>query len=162
MPEFAAFIQGPGLPLRANTRLRSGVRMCAPTPSDRQNSQNSQPPKKSKPAKKIKSSATWANVFLPEFGSKGPGSRPQADLRPKSLRPKEEGQGICDNCKGTGLAVCSFCNGLDIYAADGSVTTCPACNGEKYVTCHVCFGTGKQIELVDNWWEEGVAAQFEK
>lgn len=102
----------------------------------------------SKPKKTIRSSASWANEFFPGFGRKGPGSRPDWDLRPKSLRSKDEGAGVCDSCKGTGLMTCTFCQGSDFYRPDGAVLKCPACGGKSNVTCSACFGTSKQIELV--------------
>lgn len=51
---------------------------------------------------------------------------------------------------------CSFCMGLDNINEDGSIEKCPACKGKKSVTCGVCFGTKKQIELVS----EGVSPDF--
>lgn len=107
-----------------------------------------QPRPSSKPKKTVRSSASWANTFLPEFGRKGPGSRPDWDLRPMSLRSDQDGKGVCDNCKGSGFMTCTFCSGLIHVDADGSVEPCPACNGETRVTCSVCFGTKKQIEMV--------------
>lgn len=102
----------------------------------------------SKPKKTIRSNASWANEFFPGFERKGPGSRPDWDLRPKSLRSKDEGAGVCDSCKGTGVMICTFCQGSDFYKPDGSVQKCPACGGKSDVTCSACFGTAKQIELV--------------
>lgn len=108
--------------------------------------ENADKPKK--PKKTIRTTATWANVFLPEFGRKGPGSRPDWDLRPMSVRTEEQGKGTCDSCKGTGMMTCSFCFGLDHVARDGTVAPCPACGKQKRVTCSACFGSKKQIEMV--------------
>lgn len=102
----------------------------------------------SKPKKTIKSSASWAETFYPPIGVKGPGSRPHWDLRPVSLRPPEEGSGVCDNCKGCGTMTCTFCNGAQFFHEDGSPQICPACKGDWNMTCSVCFGSKKQIELV--------------
>ena len=48
----------------------------------------SPPPRRKPKVKKPppKSNATWANVFLPEIGEKGAGSKPHWDMRPKSFR----------------------------------------------------------------------------
>lgn len=111
------------------------------------NSREDKPTRK-KPQKTIHSSASWANEFLPEFGRKGPGSRPHWDLRPKSLRSDDEGAGVCDNCKGTGVMDCSICSGLISYDENGTALMCGACKNKFQVTCSTCFGSKKQVELV--------------
>lgn len=111
-------------------------------------SSNTSNEESTKAKKTIRSNASWANDFFPGFGKKGPGSRPDWDLRPKSLRSKEEGSGICDSCKGTGLMTCSFCQGGDYFKSDGSHMKCPACDSKKTITCSACFGSKKQVELV--------------
>lgn len=101
------------------------------------------------PKKTIQSRATWNNTFLPIFGSKGPGSRPDWDLRPISLRKEDDNKaGICDNCKGSGVMVCSFCQGGKFHVMDDTMVKCPACSGQTEVVCSVCYGSKKQIELV--------------
>lgn len=145
------------LPVSSQKRVASGQpRICmtekphegTPSQSTGTPSQSTgKQPSSSKPIKTVRSSASWANVFLPEFGRKGPGSIPDWDLRPVSLRSKEEGKS-CDSCKGTGVMTCTFCSGLTHVCADGSVKPCPACNGKTQVTCCNCFGTTKQIEMV--------------
>lgn len=111
--------------------------------------ESSPSPKPTRSRKKtIRSNATFKNEFLPEFGVKGPGSRPNWDLRPKSLRTDDENPDVCDACDGSGRTICSFCLGTDFQNADGSFTTCPACDGKHLVTCSACFGTKKNIELV--------------
>lgn len=115
---------------------------------------------KFKPIRTVKSSASWAYTFVDTFGAKGPGSRPLWDLRPASHRNKGVVETLpCDFCEGTGVQVCSFCEGNPWYE-DGKEVSCPACGGEHHVTCSTCFGTGKQIELTEGWWEKGVAALF--
>ena len=138
------FVCGSPLPRTQKRSTPANVFMCK-KPAD--------PPVASvarkKPKKTVRSNASWANNFLAEFGRKGPGSRPEWDLRPKSLRTEiREDARICSNCDGTGLMTCSFCEGIEFIAADGSVIECPACHGEHLVTCSACFGTGKQVELV--------------
>lgn len=121
--------------------------MCQDPSSDsKQHGQT--PEEKRKPLKTVKSNASWADNFFAEFGRKGPGSDPDWDLRPKSLRKVEEGKGICDSCRGTGAMTCTFCMGVDYYDYDGSLKKCPGCDGKKTVTCSVCFGSKKQVELV--------------
>ena len=112
------------------------------------NPDSEKPKRESKPIKTVKSSASWTETSYPPIGVKGPGSRPHWDLRPLSLKVGEEGVGVCDNCKGSGTMVCTFCNGAEFYNEDGSPTICPACTGESTMTCSVCFGSKKQIELV--------------
>lgn len=111
------------------------------------NARNDQPVTK-KPEKTIRSSASWANEFHPQFGRKGPGSRPHWDLRPKSLRSVDDGAGICDNCKGTGIMSCTICNGNVSYDENGCALTCGGCKNKFQVTCSTCFGSKKQVELV--------------
>lgn len=173
MPQLIAFLSATPLPVRARTVTRAAVCMVDEPASDSQpesdlsssNSEN-RPKKLERVVKKrittIRSTATWANVFLPEFGRKGPGSNPDWDLRPKSLRKPEEGAGVCDSCKGTGTMTCSFCNGNDFYDQEGHACKCPACESKKNITCSACFGSKKQIELEGNWWEKGVAALFKE
>lgn len=105
-------------------------------------------PTPKKPEKTIRSNASWGNEFYPQFGRKGPGSRPHWDLRPKSLRSDDEGAGVCDDCKGTGIMDCSLCNGAPSYDENGSVLICGACKNKFQVTCSTCFGSKKQVELV--------------
>lgn len=105
------------------------------------------PPKKG-PRKIIRSTATWANVFLPDFGRKGPGSVPDFDLRPTSVKSEQEKTGICSSCKGTGIMRCTFCLGTEFIKENGEAERCPACDGKVDVTCGVCFGAKKEIELV--------------
>lgn len=144
MTVLTGFVSGvPLRPYRSHVR-RPMICMTGSPPGEDGSSHSSKP---KKPKKSIKSTASWANVFLPEFGKKGPGSRPEMDLRPMSFRTDED-KGICTACDGTGVMTCTFCNGLEVVSADGQVIDCPACGGEHTVTCSVCFGTGKQVELV--------------
>lgn len=144
-----AFVQAvPLLSQRRAAEPRPRICMVEEPKEDTSSKPADQPRPSSKPIKAIRSNASWANTFLPEFGRKGPGSRPDWDLRPTSLRSEEDGKGICDNCKGTGTMTCTFCSGLIHVTADGTVRPCPACNGQTTVTCSVCFGTLKQIEMV--------------
>lgn len=119
-------------------------------PQASENNQTAEKPRTfGKPAGPMKSSASWSKDFFPGFGSKGPGSRPTWDLRPKRMRePDSKGTVVCSSCNGTGLMTCSFCEGVTFKAMDGTVVPCPACGNKKTVTCSACFGTGKQIELV--------------
>lgn len=116
-----------------------------PFPSDA--SKESKP--KFKPIRTVKSTASWSDAYFEPFGRKGPGSRPEWDLRPRSLRTDVEGPVLCDFCKGTGEQICSICSGNEYFGPDGKVT-CPACEGKKKVPCSTCFGTLKQIELVSH------------
>lgn len=125
------------------------------------NTATTETPAKSKKPGPLKTLAGWGNEIFPGFKSKGSGSRPH-DLRPKSIRTHEHNAGICTACDGTGVTICSFCEGVEFFNPDGSLHVCPACDGKKEVECTVCFGTGKEIELEDNWWEKGIAALFEK
>lgn len=147
-----AFVTGAALPSATRSYQKASICMTA--------AKESVPKVQAKPAKSLASTATWAQVFLPDFGRKGPGSRPNWDLRPKSLRTVEEGSGICDSCEGSGVMTCSFCLGTPFKNEHGVVEPCPACGGEVTVTCSACFGSSKQIEPVGNWWTEGIAALF--
>ncbi|PXF42346.1 hypothetical protein BWQ96_07935 [Gracilariopsis chorda] len=160
----SAFVSA--IPLQS-TRVRTSPSICmTEKPAD----ESSQPKPESSPSpspstsrkKTVKSNASFKNEFLPEFGVKGPGSRPPWDLRPKSLRKEVENPEVCDCCRGTGIMTCSFCSGTDFQKADGSFSKCPACDGKKQVQCSVCFGTKKNIELEGSWWEKGIAALFSK
>lgn len=149
MEDSPAFVQS--TPLLSQSRrapIRPQICMVDEQPAEEKKPSDEPPRKPKKPQKTIRSNASWANVFHPEFGRKGPGSRPDWDLRPMSMRSEEEGKGICDSCKGTGLMTCTFCFGLDHVAPDGKVTPCPACGNKKRVTCSACFGSKKQIEMV--------------
>ncbi|CDF39966.1 unnamed protein product [Chondrus crispus] len=163
MENSGAFVSPlPVLSQRRPAPVKSRVCMAADKPDEKKPSGAGKPKPGSRPKKTIKSTATWANVFLPQFGRKGPGSNPDWDLRPASLRKEEEGRGICDHCKGTGSTKCSFCSGLTHVGADGKVRPCPACDGNVTVMCSVCFGTKKQIEMTGNWWERGIASLFKE
>lgn len=144
-----AFVQPNALP-RTHKPCRPCVCMTDDSkPSEKPSTPPAKPRKARKPLKTVRSSATWADTFLPGFGRKGPGSRPDWDLRPKSLRNElKEQDKICDNCKGTGKMICSFCEGTLFTSADGADMKCPACSGVQSVTCSACFGTLRQIELV--------------
>lgn len=96
----------------------------------------------------LESGATWQYDVFPGFKSKGSGSRPGFDLRPKSLKVGEENVDVCSSCKGTGIMTCTFCEGVNFNNVDGTLRNCPACKNKKDVTCCACFGTAKQIELV--------------
>lgn len=107
-------------------------------------------PAKYQPIRTVKSSASWKNVYVDEFGSKGPGSRPDHDLRPiseRSTTTDSKDAAICASCAGTGTRLCSFCEGVE-FIANGKPSKCPACNGVTTVTCSSCYGTAKQVELV--------------
>lgn len=107
-------------------------------------------PAKYQPIRSVKSTASWKNTYIEDFGTKGPGSRPDFDLRPMSLRTSnltEEEAKTCAYCHGSGVRQCSFCEGIE-FIVNGKVSPCPACAGQSEVTCSTCFGTAKQIELV--------------
>lgn len=145
-----AFIT-PCLPTRLQRSTNRPSQICMNDEKDSAGEGSAKPKEGSKkPMKTVRSSASWSDNFFPEFGRKGPGSRPDWDLRPKSLRIDDEDDkaGICDNCKGTGVMVCSFCMGGDFHSMDDSMMKCPACASKKEVTCSVCFGSKKQVEMV--------------
>ncbi|CAN8070538.1 unnamed protein product [Agarophyton chilense] len=160
---YTAFVSA--IPLRRATeqRISAKPKVCmSEKPSDEPQQPPSTTPSTPKKIKKtILSNASFSEEFLPEFGEKGPGSRPPWDLRPKSLKKDVENPDVCDGCRGTGLMTCSFCSGTSFHTEDGKAIACPACQGKK-VTCSVCFGTKKNIELEGKWWEKGVAALFRK
>lgn len=59
-----------------------------------------------------------------------------------TIRIKQVGK--CLSCNGTGRRVCDYCNG---YATDydydlGYMVDCPKCDGEAYITCSSCGGSG--------------------
>lgn len=139
MASSSAFVPYTPLPSRRSTTSSPKTRMCE-KPVEK--------PKSKKPIKTVRSNASWANVFLPLFGQKGPGSRPEFDLRPTSIRTDAENPEVCDCCKGCGTMKCSFCSGLTMYDPDGSERRCPACDNKFMVTCSVCFGNKTSIELV--------------
>lgn len=153
-----AFIT-PSLPttkLQSNTNGRSQICMndekSNSEKSENDGAEGSSNPKEEskKPVKTIRTRATWSDDFFPEFGRKGPGSRPHWDLRPTSLRIEDEDKdaGICDDCKGSGVMTCTFCMGGDFHSLDDSMRKCPACASKKQIACSTCYGTKKQIELV--------------
>lgn len=136
-------------PLKPSMNASPETNTDKPQASEQTQAAAEQPKTFGKPAGTLKSSVSWSQDFFPGFGSKGPGSRPTWDLRPKKMRePDTNGSIVCSNCNGTGLMTCSFCEGVTFKGPDGKDLPCPACGLEKYVTCTVCFGTGKQIELV--------------
>jgi hypothetical protein len=98
-----------------------------------------------------KSSATWANVWLPQFPRKGAGSVIGWDLRPSTLR-EEDRSGVCDLCRGTGSTVCTICNGNSFMGPSGPVE-CKGCRGKVTVQCGTCYGSGKQVDIVGEWWK---------
>lgn len=100
-----------------------------------------------------KSTATWANVWLPEFPRKGAGSIVGWDLRPGTLKGEDEGKGVCGLCEGTGEGLpCSMCNGHDFMGPEGTVV-CNGCKGKHFVACSTCYGSGKQLDIVGDWWK---------
>ncbi|KAA8499960.1 hypothetical protein FVE85_7545 [Porphyridium purpureum] len=99
--------------------------------------------------KGLSKSAGFKNEFLPEIGTRGPGSRPFWDLRPSSERKAEER--VCDMCRGTGTTFCGMCEGATMIQADGSELKCPACKGTNKAHCGSCRGTGKLAELTPGY-----------
>lgn len=141
-------------------RVRVRVRMAADGNGDGEAAPTSAPtPAKWIPKTKVKSTASWANVYIEDFGRKGTGSRLDVDLRPASERGAEGG--ICPDCNGTGITTCMLCDGLP-FIMDGNVIPCPACDDKHQVECSSCGGTGKQVELTDGWWEKGIAQLYEE
>jgi hypothetical protein len=111
----------------------------------------------------LRSSASWANIFVAPFGRKGTGSRPHLDLRPPSVQTRGASDVItCPDCKGTGLSICYICNGSHFYKPNGEVIECPACHGEGRRTCIHCYGQGKVAELGGDWWKYGVLNWFQR
>lgn len=96
---------------RPSVRRRPGVCMAGDQPA--------------KGSKAPKSSASWANIWLPEFPRKGAGSVIGWDLRPHFLRPDPDAA-ACDLCSGTGKTTCSVCNGNEFMGPNG-VVPCKAC-----------------------------------
>lgn len=133
----------------------------APTPTPDESSGNSNSSGKPDTSQRrgLKSNASWADVYVAPFDRKGPGSRPEWDLRPRSLRDVSEEEKVCPCCSGTGYHTCTICNGNQ-FMIDGKFVTCEACHGKTKVPCSTCFGTLKQIELTESWWEKGFAALF--
>jgi hypothetical protein len=135
------------LPARAARPARpAGARMLA----------DEEPPKpapvRATPVAPPKSSATWANEWLPEFPRKGAGSFIGWDLRPSMLKGKDGGAGVCDMCRGTGGNVCTICNGHDFMGPNGKVV-CNGCKGKHTVECVTCYGSGKQLDIAGEWWK---------
>lgn len=159
-----AFVISAPLPTRCNGHQRRGLCMLADEGAQNQesaqnpessngnkettNSGRGKPLKPKKPERTIRSNASWGFEFYPGFKTKGPGSRPLWDLRPKSFQSDVEDSNVCDSCKGTGTMPCTICNGNAFFSEDGSTVLCPGCKNKFQVTCSVCFGTKKQIELV--------------
>lgn len=148
---------------RGRAGYRNGVRMCDAVKTDSTAAPDAAPsaptPAKWVPLKKVKSTASWAYSYVDVFGQKGGGSHLDIDLRPSSERGAQAG--ICPSCNGMKMVKCSLCSGHEFYI-DGKVEPCPACNGEVWVECSDCGGTGKQVELFDGWWEEGIGALYKE
>eukprot|EP00871_Galdieria_phlegrea_P003365 jgi/Galph1/4029/GphlegSOOS_G2702.1 len=117
--------------------------------------------KSKKPASSSK--AGYHHTKEEMFPERGSGSRPPLDLRPSSLKNNEETSHLCSACNGTGEMFCCLCEGTDFYAKDGSgKVICPGCNDKKKLRCTFCYGTGKSIQLVENWWETTLYKQVDK
>ncbi|KAK4531983.1 hypothetical protein CCYA_CCYA10G2840 [Cyanidiococcus yangmingshanensis] len=111
----------------------------------------------------LRSSASWANVFLAPFGRKGAGSRPHLDLRPPTVQTRGTSDVItCPNCKGTGESICYICNGTNFFGTNGEVILCPSCQGKGKRPCVHCYGKGQVAELTGEWWKFGVLNWFRR
>jgi len=153
-----AFISGPLLPSarHLSSSPRRNVYMCeAQKKPAGSRAATGVSPAKWVPLKKVKSAGKelWKDQYVDAFGSRGGGSIPEFDLRPKSLRG-EEGDS-CPACHGTNIMTCSLCYGHKHYE-NGKVVECPACHGEVEIPCSLCGGSGNQVELTGNWWEKGI------
>lgn len=137
---------GAALPARAAARAPARVCMADEAPPTA-----SKPKAPLTPAAPPKSNATWANVWLPAFPRKGAGSVHGWDLRPGTLKGEEGGAGVCDLCRGSGEGPCTICNGHDFMGPEG-VKICNGCKGKHVVPCGTCYGSGKQIDIVGEWW----------
>lgn len=150
-----AFVSGPLLPSARPATARRNVYMCEAKPG-KPNAGTGVSPAKWVPIKKVKSAGKelWKDSYVDIFGSRGGGSHPEYDLRPKSLRGLDAD--TCPACNGTGKMLCSICYGLP-HMVNGEIVECPGCHGEHEITCSLCGGTGKTIELEgDDWWKKGI------
>lgn len=164
-----AFVSGPALPsarhLSSSISARRNAYMCDAGKKPEAGGSGAATgvsPAKWVPLKKVKSAGKelWNNTYVDIFGSRGGGSVPEYDLRPKSLRG-EEGA-VCPACNGTNIMTCSICYGYEHYV-DGEAVECPGCKGKFEIPCSLCGGSGKQIELTDNaWFEKGIRNLLKK
>lgn len=148
-----------GAALPALARARAPARVCmADDPAAAEKKEDAKPApmtplKPLTPVAPPKSTASWANVWLPEFPRKGAGSVIGWDLRPSTLKGDGEGKGVCDLCSGSGEGVlCTMCNGHDFMGPDGTVV-CNGCKGKHVMPCSTCYGSGKQLDIVGEWWK---------
>jgi hypothetical protein len=109
----------------------------------------------------LRSSASWANIFVAPFGRKGSGSRPHLDLRPPRVQTRGASDVVdCPDCKGSGQSICYLCNGTNFRSPDGKEIPCPGCRGKGKRPCVHCYGKGKVAELTGEWWKYGVLGWF--
>lgn len=158
---FSAPLSRPAIGYHSRQRFISPLRMDAVSESAKPDPKNEESNSENAPQRTYsakpqgvppKTSASWSKIGMEGFDHKGTGSALQWDLRPAKFRTKEEGAGLCDLCRGTGKAPCSFCNGRDYIGPNGQVVGCNACKGARVTTCSTCYGSGKHLDIEGNWF----------